>query len=74
MESDVPRSGDPNADLERALIDEFIRARGHDPARLHDLPEDQRRFVEREASAHAAARLAEMEARAHYLHELHGDR
>jgi hypothetical protein len=30
---------DPNAVLERAIIEDFIRARGYDPGRLHDLPE-----------------------------------
>ncbi len=65
---------DPNAGLERAMIEEFIRTRGYDPARLQDLPEDVRRRVQSDASTHAAARLAEMEARAHYVHELHSDK
>jgi hypothetical protein len=74
MDFDRPRLADLNADLERALIDEFIRTSGYDPARLDELPEDQRRRLQRQAAAHAAARLAEMEARAHYIHELHGER
>jgi hypothetical protein len=74
MESESSRIADPNARLERAMIDEFIRARGYDPARLHDLPDDVRRRVQSEASTYAAARLAEMEARAHYVQELHGDK
>jgi hypothetical protein len=65
---------DPNARLERAMIDEFIRRRGYDPARLEQLPDDVRTRVQAEASTHAAARLAEMEARAHYVHDLHGDK
>jgi hypothetical protein len=65
---------DPNAGLERAIIEEFIRTRGYDPARLQELPEELRRRVQCDASTHAAARLAEMEARAHYVHELHGDK
>ena len=76
MTHDIDRAPieDPNADLERALIDDFIRARGYDPARLHELPDEQRRGLQREASAHAAMRLTEMEARAHYIDELHGQR
>jgi hypothetical protein len=76
MTTDTENSptGDPNAALERAMIEEFIRARGYDPARLQDLPEDVRCRIQRDASTHAAARLAEMEARAHYIHELHGDK
>ena len=65
---------DPNANLERALIEEFIRARGFDPMQLHALPDEQRLRLWSEASAHAAARLTEMEARAHYIDELHGQR
>jgi len=76
MSHDIDRAPieDPNADLERALINDFIRARGYDPTRLHELPEDQRRHLLREAAAHAAGRLTEMEARAHYIDELHGQR
>ena len=72
--SDHAHITDPNAILERALIDEFILSHGYDPARLRELPDDQRRRLLSDASKHAAARLAEMEARAHYVHELHGDR
>jgi len=73
-ESDRSPITDPSAILERTLIDDFIRARGYDPTRLHELPEEDRRRLESDASKHAASRLAEMEARAHYVHELHGDR
>jgi hypothetical protein len=73
-DADLARITDPNAGLERALIDDFIRARGYDPSRLKELPEEQRQRLQRDASRHAAARLTEMEARAHYVHELHGDR
>ena len=67
MSQNIDRSPieDPNADLERALIEDFIRARGYDPARLNELPDEQRRRLRGDASAHAAARLTEMEARAH---------
>jgi hypothetical protein len=73
-DADGSQITDPNAVLERAIIEDFIRARGYDPERLHDLPEGVRRQLQSEASTHAAARLAEMEARAHYVQELHGDR
>jgi hypothetical protein len=65
---------DHTAHLERALIDEFIRMRGHDPARLGELPAAERDMLLKQASLHAASRLAEVEARAHYVHEIHGDR
>jgi hypothetical protein len=74
MDTDTSRISDPNAGLERAIIDEFILLRGYDPRRLQELPEDVRRRIQSEASTYAAARLAEMEARAHYVQELHGDK
>jgi hypothetical protein len=74
MDADGSHIADPNAALERAIIEEFIRARGYDPHRLQELPEALRRQLQTEASTYAAARLAEMEARAHYVQELHGDK
>jgi len=65
--------GDPEAQLERNLIEEFLRSRGLDWHALHALPEDQATRVLKEASMYAASKLAEVEARAHYVHELHGD-
>jgi hypothetical protein len=76
MTKDMDRApiADPNADLERALIEDFIRGRGYDPATLHALPEDLQYRLRCDATAHAAGRLTEMEARAHYIDELHGQR
>lgn len=64
---------DQMAHLELALIEQFIRARGHDPARLRELPADEREQLRKASVAHAAAKLAEVESRAHFVHELHGD-
>ena len=61
----------PLAELERALIETFIQARGLDPAALARLPETDRVALLREASVAVSAKLAEIEARSHYLHELH---
>jgi hypothetical protein len=63
---------EPQAALERAIIDEFLTAGGHDPETLRKLPPDERKTVLRAAALHAAVRLAEHEARAHYVHEIHG--
>ncbi len=65
---------DPTSNLERAFIEQFIRARGYDPARLHELPEGQLKPLLKDAGAYAAAKLAEVESRAHFVHELHGER
>lgn len=63
---------DPNAQLETALIDEFLRARGSDRHKLQGLPEDEATRLMKEASAYATARLSELESRAHFVHEIHG--
>ena len=62
---------DSSADLERSIIDEFLRARGHDPAHLHALPPAERDALLTEASVYASGRLSEIESRAHFVHDLH---
>lgn len=61
----------PLAQLERTLIDEFMRARGHDPRKLADLLPLKRDSLLREASVFASSRLAEVESRSHFVHEIH---
>lgn len=67
----TPRQ-DPEGQLERAFIDEFLRTHGHDARSVAALSADERIRLLQEASVHACARLAEIEARAHFVHELHG--
>jgi hypothetical protein len=62
---------DPLAQLERTLIDEFLRLRGYDPATIGTLAEDQLSALMKEASLYASAKLTEVETRAHYVDELH---
>jgi hypothetical protein len=73
-ESNPRPSEYPEARLERALIDEFLRTRGHDSGSVDRLPEPERKRLLQDASIYAAGKLAEMEARARFVHELHGDR
>jgi hypothetical protein len=68
---DVLPVHDPERELERAIIDGFLRERGLDPAALKALPDDERKHVLEQASIYAAGKLAEIEARAHYVGELH---
>jgi hypothetical protein len=71
---DIRPIEDQTAHLEQAFIEDFIRKGGHDPAHLELLPPAEREALLKHASTYAAARLAEVEARAHYVHEIHGDR
>jgi hypothetical protein len=70
----TPKRTDPTEPLEEAFIDEFLRARGHDRHSVHTLPEDQARQLLTDASVYASSKLSAVEARAHYVHDLHGDK
>jgi hypothetical protein len=59
-------------EVERALIDEFVRMRGYDPSNLAALTDAERLALLRAASIHASGRLSEVESRSHYVHDLHG--
>lgn len=63
---------DREAELERTLIREFLRLRGHDGTSLAALTEQERAALLAEASKYAGVKLAEVEARAHFVHEIHG--
>jgi len=68
--SDVRPMEDPEGRLELALIEEFLLGQGYDRRRLGALPEDQRGHLLGEASVYAAGKLAEIQSRAHYVHEM----
>jgi hypothetical protein len=63
--------GDPLAQLERAFIDEFLRQRGHTLATIGALPGTDAHDLLKAASSYASGRLAELEARADYVRDLH---
>jgi hypothetical protein len=69
---DVSAFEDPQAKLERAFIDEFLRARGYEGIKLSELPVAQRELVMKQASSYASGRLSEVDARARFVHEIHG--
>jgi hypothetical protein len=71
---DVPRMTHPDGRLEQILIDDFLRARGIDSAALQRLPPDEAKRLLTEASTYASEKLAEVEARAHYVHDIHSER
>lgn len=54
----------PSSELERTFIEEYVRARGYDPAELPDLPPWQRSALLHDAGLYASAKLVEVEARA----------
>ncbi|MBI3049266.1 MAG: hypothetical protein HYY76_13260 [Acidobacteria bacterium] len=71
MEPDVPPLEEPLAELERRLIDEYLRRQGHDPDALRARHDEAARKLLAEASVYAATKLTEIESRSHYVRELH---
>jgi hypothetical protein len=66
----VPIGNEPFAALERALIDEFLQQRGFTLASAAHLPPRERHPLLRQAAAYATGRLAQIEARAHFLDDI----
>jgi hypothetical protein len=71
---DVPPLHEPLAQLERHLIDDYLRALRYDPEALRQRPDPAARTLMAAASQHAALRPTEVESRAHYIRELHDGR
>ena len=69
--TDVPPLEEPLAELERSIIDEYIRTLGHNPEALRASIDPGARRILVDASTYAATRLTEVEARSHYVRELH---
>jgi hypothetical protein len=69
---DVRPIEEPLAELERRLIDDYLQGAGHDPGALRARSDSMARSLLTDAATYAAARLAEVEARSHYVRNLHG--
>jgi len=61
---------DPQAQLERAFINEYITLRGYNPESVRLRPEAEVMTLLEAASIYAAGKLAEFESRAHYVHDI----
>ena len=72
MGNTKPPLEDPHAALERVIMDEFLTARGHTRHSVAELPASERVMLLTAAAEHASLRLAEIEARAHYVDKIHG--
>lgn len=64
---------EPLAELERHLLSAYVAGAGHELQELVLRTDDEARRLLAEASRYASAKLSEIEARSHYLHELHGN-
>ena len=64
---------DPNAVLENALIEEYLKEKGYSREGLKKLPAKLVEKLMKEASQYASLKMEEVEARAHLVKELHED-
>ena len=70
---DRPSFEEPLAELERHLIAAYLAGAGEDYQDLLTRDDDHARKLLAEASRYASDKLAEVEARSHYLRQLHGE-
>ena len=63
---------DPQARLERALIEEFLQSRGQSLATVSFTASPEQQALLVQAARYADVRLAEIDARAAYIHQIHG--
>ena len=71
---EVPPLEEPLAELERRLIDEYLRDRGVEPDTVRNGSDEHARRLMADAAQYAALKLTEVESRAHYVRELHEGR
>ena len=64
---------DRNAVLEKALIEEYLNQHGYTHESLKKLPPKLVKKIMQEASQYASLKMEEVEARAHFIKELHED-
>ncbi len=70
-DADTPARSDQTAQLEEAFILEFLEKHGHTLDEVRTLPEAEANALRTAASSYASVRLAEVESRAQYVHEIH---
>ena len=76
MQTETPKNAfttperETRAILEKGLIDEYLKNKGYDRDSLKKLPEDEAHRLMAEASIYASGKLAEIETKARYKHNL----
>ncbi|NUQ85464.1 MAG: hypothetical protein HUU11_12180 [Anaerolineales bacterium] len=62
---------DPNAVLEKALIEEYLQEQGYSLEKLKKLPKETAEKLMKDASQYASLKLEEVKARARFVEEIH---
>ncbi|MGB7095583.1 MAG: hypothetical protein WBD62_13145 [Anaerolineales bacterium] len=71
LETHEPGEG-PQSKLERNYIQEYLHSQGVNLESLGNLPKDEQQHLMRAASQYASLKLAEVESRAKFRHDIHG--
>jgi hypothetical protein len=60
----------PQSTLERKYIQEYLQSKGFSLESVNDLPKEEMQQLMREASKYASLKLAEVESRAKFRHDI----
>jgi hypothetical protein len=71
--TEKPPLEQPLAELERQLIRAYVAGAGQDFETLRARDDEEARKILTDALRYASTKLSEVEARSHYLRELHGE-
>lgn len=70
-EDEDERAEEPAVGLERYFIEAYLASKGHTWEKLRGLPEGDVRRLMTEACTYASTKLAEVEARAQFVRDIH---
>lgn len=71
VDMDNQQMEDPNAVLEKALMEEYLHERGYSLEKLKELPKEMVEQLMKEATRYASLKMEEIQARAHFVDEIH---
>ena len=62
---------DPNAVLEKALMEEYLHERGYSLEKLKEMPKEMVEQLMKEATRYASLKMEDVKAKAHFVEEIH---
>ena len=62
---------DPNAVLEKALMEEYLHERGYSLEKLKEMPKEMVEQLMKDATRYASLKMEEVKAKAHFVEEIH---
>jgi uncharacterized membrane-anchored protein YjiN (DUF445 family) len=71
VDVDNQKMEDPNAVLEKALMEEYLHERGYSLEKLKELPKEMVEELMKDATRYASLKMEEVKARAHFVEEIH---